>query len=87
MLAIIEYGIFGEGSRISTNQKRENSALLILIGRNLRPYPDNTALYNVVISLKCALDIARKSVLNRQDRILLIPTTTKKLHFLYIVLL
>ena len=29
---IIEHGIFGEGSQISTNQKRENSAFLLLIG-------------------------------------------------------
>ena len=31
----IEYGTFGEGSQISTNQKRENSAFSPLIGRNL----------------------------------------------------
>ena len=29
---IIEYEIFGEGSHISTNQKRENSAFSPLIG-------------------------------------------------------
>ena len=28
----IEYEIFGEGSQISTNQKRENSAFSLLIG-------------------------------------------------------
>ena len=28
----IEYGIFGEGSHISTNQKRENGAFSLLIG-------------------------------------------------------
>ena len=28
----VEYGIFGEESDILTNQKRENSAVLILIG-------------------------------------------------------
>ena len=28
----IEYGIFGEGSQISTNQKQENSAFSFLIG-------------------------------------------------------
>ena len=28
----IEYGIFGEGSQISTDQNRENSAFLLLIG-------------------------------------------------------
>ena len=36
----IEYGIFGEGSHISTNQKRENSASSLLIGGNLRPFPE-----------------------------------------------
>ena len=29
---VIEYGIFGEGSQISTNQKRENSAISLRIG-------------------------------------------------------
>ena len=38
----IEYGIFGEGSHIPTNQKRENGAFSLLIGRNTRP-----VLYNV----------------------------------------
>ena len=38
----IEYGIIGEGSQISTNQKRDNSAFSFLIGRNLRPFPENT---------------------------------------------
>ena len=28
----IEYGIIGEGSHISTNQERENSAFSLLIG-------------------------------------------------------
>ena len=28
----IEYEIFGEGSQISTNQRRENSAFSLLIG-------------------------------------------------------
>ena len=32
ILTTIEYGIFREGSQISTNQKRENSAFLLLIG-------------------------------------------------------
>ena len=45
----IEYGIFGERSHISTNQKREIGAFLLLIGRNLIPFPDNTALYKVDI--------------------------------------
>ena len=31
----IEYGIFGEGSQISTNQKRESTVFSLLIGRNL----------------------------------------------------
>ena len=48
---IIEYGIFGEGSHISTNQKRENGAFPLLIGRNMRPFPDNTVLYSFVHSL------------------------------------
>ena len=44
-LLSIEHGIIGEGSQILTNQKRENSAFSILIGRNLRPFPDNTVLF------------------------------------------
>ena len=42
---VIEYGIFGEGSQISTNQNRENSAFSLLIGRNVKPFPENTVLY------------------------------------------
>ena len=41
----IEYGTFGEGSQISTNQKLESSVFSILIGLNLRPCPENTILY------------------------------------------
>ena len=41
----IEYGIFGEGSQISTNQKRESTVFSLLIGQNLRPFPENTVLY------------------------------------------
>ena len=47
---LIEYGIIGEGSQILTNQKRENSAFSRLIGRNLRPFPDNTVLYWLYLS-------------------------------------
>ena len=36
ILRPIEHGIIGKGSQILTNQKRENSAFSILIGRNLR---------------------------------------------------
>ena len=46
---VIEYEIIGEGSQISTNQKRENSAFSLLIGRNLRPFPDNFVLYNFTL--------------------------------------
>ena len=38
----IEYGIFGEGSQISTNHRRESTVFSLLIGRNLRPFSDNT---------------------------------------------
>ena len=41
----IEYEIIGEGSQISTNQKRESTVSWLLIGRNLRPLPDNFVLY------------------------------------------
>ena len=40
----IEYGFIREGSPILINQKRENRAFSTLIGRNLRPFPDNTVL-------------------------------------------
>ena len=42
---VIEYGIPGEGSQISTNQKGESTVFSLLIGRNLRPFPENTLLY------------------------------------------
>ena len=42
---LIEHGIFGEGSHILTNQKQENGAFSLLIGRNMRPFPENTVLY------------------------------------------
>ena len=38
--------IFGEGSQISTNQKRKNTVFSILMGSNLRHFPENTVLYN-----------------------------------------
>ena len=44
---VIEYEIIGEGSYISTNQKRESTVSWLLIGRNLRPFPDNFVLYNI----------------------------------------
>ena len=34
-MKVVEYGVIGEGSQILNNQKRENSAYSILIGRNL----------------------------------------------------
>ena len=43
----IEYEIIGEGSQISTNQKRESTVSWLLIGRNLRPFPDNFVLYSL----------------------------------------
>ena len=45
----IEYEIIGEGSQISTNQKRESTVSWLLIGRNLRPFPDNFVLYYLMI--------------------------------------
>ena len=42
---MIEYDIFGEGSQISANQKRENSGPSLLISLSLRPFPKNTVLY------------------------------------------
>ena len=41
----IEYEIFGEGSHTSTNQKRESTLFSLLIGRNMRPFPENFVLY------------------------------------------
>ena len=41
--------VFGEGSQISINQKRENSASLLLIGSNLGPFHENTVLYHYLI--------------------------------------
>ena len=49
LFSFIEYGIIGEVSQILTNQKRENSAFSLLIGRNLRPFPNNFVLYTVTI--------------------------------------
>ena len=39
-----EWGIFGEGSHILTSQERENDAFSLLIGQNMRPFPENTVL-------------------------------------------
>ena len=49
---VIGYSFFGEGSHISTNQKLENGAFLLLIGINMRPFPENTALYFKLLNLK-----------------------------------
>ena len=45
---VIEYEIIGEGFQISTNQKPGNSAFSLLIGWNLRPFPDNFVLYSAL---------------------------------------
>ena len=42
---LIEYEIIGEGSQILTNQKQESTVFSLLIGRNLRHFPDNFVLY------------------------------------------
>ena len=47
----IEYGIFGEGSQVSTNQKRKCTVLTLLIGWNLRPFPENTVLYYILYGI------------------------------------
>ena len=44
-----EYEIIGEGSQILTNQKRESTVFSLLIGRNLRPFPDNFVLYTPLL--------------------------------------
>ena len=41
----IEYEIFGEGSHISTNQRQESTVFSLLIGLNVRPFPENFVLY------------------------------------------
>ena len=60
MTSHIEYEIIGEGSQISTNQKRESTVSWLLIGQNLRPFPDNFVLYNsrpILALYYCAIDI------------------------------
>ena len=49
ILYSIEYEIIGEGSQILTNQKRESIVSWLLIGRNLRPFPDNFVLYRAYL--------------------------------------
>ena len=44
-IVAIKYEIIGEGAQILTNQKRESIVFSPLIGRNLRPFPDNFVLY------------------------------------------
>ena len=64
----IEYGTFGEGSQIATNQKRESTVFSLLIGRNLRPFPDNTALYkDILLKLRTVenIKVIRKTPLLR----------------------
>ena len=48
----LEYEIIGEGSQISTNQKRESTVSWLLIGWNLRPFPDNIVLSYLLESTK-----------------------------------
>ena len=60
LIKLIEYGIFGEGSHIPTNQRRENGAFSLLIGRNMRPFPENTVLYKV----RCFLE-RRTNIINQ----------------------
>ena len=60
MTSHIEYEIIGEGSQILTNQKRESTVSWLLIGQNLRLFPDNFVLYNIrpILALYyCAIDI------------------------------
>ena len=38
-------------SQISTNQKRESIVSWLLIGRNLRPFPDNFVLYSSTLDM------------------------------------
>ena len=45
ILRVIEYGILGEGSQNSTNQKQESTVSSPLIGWNLRAFPENFVLY------------------------------------------
>ena len=52
MLSPIEYEIIGEGSQILTNQKRESTVFSLLIGRNLRPFPDSFVLYTFFYNVK-----------------------------------
>ena len=47
LLAFIEYEIIGEGSQISTNQKRESTISWRLIGRNLRR-GEVVGIYNLI---------------------------------------
>ena len=49
-VVVLEYGIFEEGPQISTNQKRENTAFSLLIGRNMRPFPKITVLYKLLLT-------------------------------------
>ena len=58
----IEYGIFGEGFHILTNQKGESTVFSLVIGRNLRPFPDNTVLYSCCLEKK--YEIYKKGVEN-----------------------
>ena len=47
----IDYEIIGEGSQISTSQKRESTVSWLLIGRNLIPFPDNFVLYSSTLNM------------------------------------
>ena len=61
---IIEYEIIGEGSQfqILTNQKRVNNAFSLLIGQNLRPFPDNFVLYKTSSSFCKCLSLKERSL-------------------------
>ena len=47
----LEYGTSGEGSQISTNQKRESTVFSPLIGRNLRPFPEKYRTLSLSVSV------------------------------------
>ena len=62
---LIENGIFGKGSQISTNQKRKNSAFSLLISWNLWPFPGNTVLTYVLTYVKKFLNFLVNDLLRK----------------------
>ena len=68
---LIVYGFFGEGTQILINRKLGNSALSLLIGLRMDPFPENTELYdcliNMIVNVQCNCEGQQLHKLHTED--------------------